>query len=805
MNSIFRTIVVSMVLAVVTGAAGPAAGQWIENGTPVCAAVGNQRYHDLCRTDFGLIVIVWDDGRGANSDIYAQCMDPSGNVLWAPDGVPVCTQTGNQMSPAVVTDGAGGVIILWADDRAGDFDIYAQRIEADGNALWASGGVLVCTAANDQIPVKAIPDGSGGAILTWQDQRYGMTDTDIFAERIDASGAGQWAANGVMVCGVTGNQYSPKIVSDGAGGVVIVWDDSNTSDIYAMRMRDDGVLLWTLGGVAVTAASYEQQGSRMIPDGHGGAIIAWQDLRNASDYDIYVQRMDTDGNALWTVNGVALCTETGTQYIGDIVTDGNGGAIVNWSDYRGADSRVYAQRVNRNGLPQWQSNGSLVCTDNDDQYACSMIPDGAGGALISMTDNRSGDDDVYVQRISGEFGGAYWTSEGIPVCDYPGEQDVCLLVSDGQGGAIAVWWDFRNDADYDIYVQRIDRNGFWGYPCPMIFEAEDVPNDQGGRVMITWEASRIDSYAEEGIQYYSVWRQLGAPDMQALVDAGVKEVASSMIGPEFEGEAFRFVSFEGEMYGFEWLANVDAHEMPTYSYAAATLYDSTAVDPGIHTFMVSAHYYPSVFWDSPLVVAYSVDNLAPCMPLELVGEQSHVPAGLELTWSPNTEFDLGGSNIYREVGTAFEPGPGNLLTTTCDTMTFDGGWMWEAGFCYKVAAVDIHGNESEYAVLNAGQITGDDPMPLPDATFLAQNYPNPFNPITNIGFGIKEQGYVSLRIYDAAGRLVATLIDEARPAGSYAIEWNGRDNGGGAAASGVYFYRLIAGDFVQTRKIVLLK
>ena len=95
--------------------------------------------------------------------------------------------------------------------------------------------------------------------------------------------------------------------------------------------------------------------------------------------------------------------------------------------------------------------------------------------------------------------------------------------------------------------------------------------------------------------------------------------------------------------------------------------------------------------------------------------------------------------------------------------------------------------------------------PTPTVTRLFACYPNPFNPITNIGFGIKEQAYVSLRIYDAAGRLVTTLIDENRPAGRYDTVWNGTDGAGGKVASGVYFYMLKAGSFEETRKMILLR
>jgi len=88
---------------------------------------------------------------------------------------------------------------------------------------------------------------------------------------------------------------------------------------------------------------------------------------------------------------------------------------------------------------------------------------------------------------------------------------------------------------------------------------------------------------------------------------------------------------------------------------------------------------------------------------------------------------------------------------------------------------------------------------------LLQNYPNPFNPVTTIAFSIRTRGHVGLNVYDVGGRLVRTLANETRAAGAYRVKWDGHDNTGSPVASGVYFYRLIAGSFSQTKKMVLLK
>jgi hypothetical protein len=88
----------------------------------------------------------------------------------------------------------------------------------------------------------------------------------------------------------------------------------------------------------------------------------------------------------------------------------------------------------------------------------------------------------------------------------------------------------------------------------------------------------------------------------------------------------------------------------------------------------------------------------------------------------------------------------------------------------------------------------------PENFYLAQNYPNPFNPATHFGFRIANFGLVTLKVFDVLGNEVSTLVNEEKPAGEYEVEFNARN-----LSSGVYFYQLKAGSFVQTKKMILLR
>jgi hypothetical protein len=90
--------------------------------------------------------------------------------------------------------------------------------------------------------------------------------------------------------------------------------------------------------------------------------------------------------------------------------------------------------------------------------------------------------------------------------------------------------------------------------------------------------------------------------------------------------------------------------------------------------------------------------------------------------------------------------------------------------------------------------------PLPTEYFLAQNYPNPFNPSTKITYSIQERSNVSIKVFDLLGSEVEELVKGEIEAGTYDINFNASN-----LPSGIYFYRLQAGDFVQTRKMILLK
>jgi hypothetical protein len=143
-----------------------------------------------------------------------------------------------------------------------------------------------------------------------------------------------------------------------------------------------------------------------------------------------------------------------------------------------------------------------------------------------------------------------------------------------------------------------------------------------------------------------------------------------------------------------------------------------------------------------------------------------------------------------------------------------GIYSWTgSGWTELASRVDpvSHSIETTIGVLGFYQLRSRGPegtSPLPRVFRLAQNFPNPFNPSTTIGFDIPEkEGEVrtELSIYNVRGQRVRTLLEEMKAPGSYSVVWNGRGEEGRVLGSGIYFYRIEAGEFVSVRKMVLVK
>jgi hypothetical protein len=343
------------------------------------------------------------------------------NVLWGGDANGVELETTQAGQPAIASDGAGGAFVAWLDLRNEplDGDIYARRVNSSGVPQWIANGRPVCTAGSLQQNPVIIADGANGAIVCWWDYRAGL---DIYAQRINDMGDRLWSApdaNTVAMCTAAGDQKNVVLVSDGSGGAILAWDDrrSDNYDVYVQRVTGMGLTgvnilggNWLTDGVRLRTpndvAGVDDFNPTIVADGGGGAIVAWT-RGSTGTYDIYSQHVNGNGYLQWNTNGVVLSAASNVQSNRSIAADGSGGAIATWYDLRGADGDLYAQHVLAGGSldPLWTSSGSdtngrPVCTAASDQNNARLVTDGSGGVIAVWQDTRNGpESDIYAVRV----------------------------------------------------------------------------------------------------------------------------------------------------------------------------------------------------------------------------------------------------------------------------------------------------------------------------------------------------------------------------------------------------------------------
>jgi hypothetical protein len=422
--------------------------------------------------DTGGAIAVYEDTAGRN--IYAQKLGPDGNILWGDKGVRLGSSHSRFYSfqfMHVINDGSGGAIIAWPEITSSQeprtTSVYhIAKLDSSGRLLWQKDFERV-----DQL----IDNGAGGAILD-----YSPDGKALLVVKIDADGDLPWGEAGVSLPR-PGN--TRKIGSDGAGGIVIVCEELrypegaqpgeafSSHHIYAQKIDSDGQFPWGEGGVLLYSTPEDafSESLQITGVGSGGAIMAWhQQPRGriesgspeALRMDIFVQKVDAEGNVLWQDGGLPLeinkAAEGAFPIEPRLVSDDSGGAIITWRDSR-EDTGIYAQRIDADGTMSWQAGGIKVASTSLNPFPM-IINDGAGGAIISYSLQKG----LYVQKVDSD-GETAWPENDVQVIE--GEYQGYSIAPDGQGGVIVGRGVGKGIFSSEkAYVQSVSADGkvLWG-------------------------------------------------------------------------------------------------------------------------------------------------------------------------------------------------------------------------------------------------------------------------------------------------------------------------------------------------------
>lgn len=726
---------------------------------------------------------------------------------WSTSGLLVnSSTTPTPLYMCATADGTGGAYVAWTDSRTGHQGVYAQHVLSNGTLAvgWATNGNAVYTSSVDEKELSLCNDGAGGLLIAFT-HSFSGADHDIYASHV--SSAGSASTISIAVTGL--DQDRPVIASDGAGGAFIAYEQVTgvgNTDIKVAHIEGSPLFLTLLLDITVCNTANNQTVPDIASDGANGAYVQWFDYNVAGGPHPTISHLGTTGapEPYYGTAGSPYTNGGNTAFESHIASDGGGGAVLLWN-YTLVNSALYGMRAMPHGAfaSGWSPLGDVITSVSTNHIYPRICGDGNGGAFMVWFD------DPWMTNLFA----THWLASGTSAPSIPvNGREVGLqpdffytpaVCPDAAGGAFYFFSAF-NGTNFQAKGIHLDRYAMLGDNRPTSAGVRDIASDQGGQVRFTWNASPYDNDSELGIGSYWVWRQAPLALAQAAVAAGARwadaEDVATAVTP-VKGRLFRRDASLATNYAWEFLTSMPAHQATQYSFVAGTTTDSVAGHNPYSLFMVEAHAAGDdrAFWPSPPDSGYSVDNLAPAMPVPFTAQ--YLGGTTKLHWNPNTETDLSGYRLYRGGSLGFPTDGVHFVTAQPDTGHTDAAG---APYVYKLTAIDIHGNESLAAVVTpSGTVSVEDAAPHELALALVSA--NPSRDRASFRLALPRAGEARVEVFDAAGRMVRTLTSGSRPPGAWTIEWDGQNEAGRPAASGLYFVRLSAMGRELVRRVVLAR
>jgi hypothetical protein len=481
----------------------------------------------------------------------------SARAQWVRNGTPVGRADEDQFLPRVSADPSGGAFVTW-----GNLEGRFQHLTSDGQYApgWpATGGQLPTGPQHfkDLYPVS-VSDGVGGFFVVWYASGEGCRSGCNYAPArlwvmrysTDGTPASGWTSGAVMLTGLLGYPgYEPAIAPDGAGGVLIAW---NQGGIRAQRVDANGHPLWGPEGAAACSESATLSPPAIVGD-EGGAFVFWGDHRSSgADSRVFGQHLTPSGDPSWRENGVPISTEPvhvqGFVELPPVaVTDGARGVVVAWTGVVGGQTVIAAARVNHGGELPWKGDIAIRRGDTEATWLRLIARNDGGADLAWIDSRRAPSGDVYAQAV-GRNGKIAWSVNGVLVCGAVGKRGPLCLASDDRNGAYIAWGDSRPAGE--LFATHLDGDGATaaGWPSDGTVVCEDVPTVSsfstsiaslaissvaGGNAIVAWQDTRpvhpwLDGAACAAMLLRPTGPAASGPAMVVLDDASAPSSEASV-------------------------------------------------------------------------------------------------------------------------------------------------------------------------------------------------------------------------------------------------------------------------------------
>jgi hypothetical protein len=469
------------ILAVIVGFASAARAQWPADASSNLAigdGPGDQVVEKLALAPDGSCYVSWFDNASGNYDVRLQHLSPAGVALWPHNGILVSNKPQNSslVDWDLIADSLGNAIVTFTDIRFGpDLDVYAYKFDSTGAPLWGPDGIALSADSDFEANPRVAETTDGDFVFVWS-RSPNVGDGHIVMQRLAANGTPKLAANGVNVAGETGKSPAfARVVAADNGNVVVSWVrdiKSFTSQRFVRAEKFDatGVSVWGAPVSVYDAASvpigYEP---KLLSDLAGGAILVWH-ASVSNLFNSLVQHLSAGGLELFPHNGVAVSTTPNMHHLdpSGALNTSTGEIFVFWNERNSAQSAwgIFGQKFSSGGSQLWGAGGLVVLPVNTVNKILPQTVAYADGAMEFHLQDSGGPPNTYTvigHRLDGNGNKVWLSGSPLVVSSVASNKARLTPRSDASGFVRLVWEDNRNPST-DIYGAGVLAGGTLGSP-----------------------------------------------------------------------------------------------------------------------------------------------------------------------------------------------------------------------------------------------------------------------------------------------------------------------------------------------------
>jgi hypothetical protein len=773
-------------------------------------------------SDNNAIITVLDT-RAGPWNVYAYKISSDGSMLWGDDGVSVSNSSQTNYSPRLAVLPDNSVVVAWSPNST---IVEIQRISSDGGLMWGD-GILIEDNIESLMSPQPIVNSNGHVLVQWigQSGPIWAADSKIYLQKYDLDGNAQWDNPTVAVGPVVfpmGN-WSQQLVAEAGGGSFSAWTQfsGNVQNAVSQHITGEGAIAWT-GGVDLSTNSSNFRMSPMlsVAEETQELMAVWREANGSqSQRGISAQRLDSSGNQLWGSNGVTVVALNSSYDYLDLSMAGFGEELISAYIQQSANMNgdIYANRLDAEGNLVW-TDETITVTNSGTAKSDMMAGKGPNCLFIAWTENGS----VYAHclRDDGTLGVPDVSSSGCTADD--GTEGVefwgeCFSIENTTELGFPLVPDTATTFPEELFslinlTSLIIRGTNIAEPIPdsignltnllhleiVGIESESaIPSEIGNLTNLTTLILRDNEHTG------FIPTEIG--NLTNLISL---DLSSNQLTGEIPPELFSLVNLSGYIsptmvgsiliHGLNLSDNLLSGEI---SSEIGNLINLISIDFSQNQFIggIPSEIFNLINLESLNLSDNQLTGEISSEISDLINLSGIVTTG-HMSITTYSALDLSENQFSGVFPESLCSLPIEWEYNSFGESEFS---IDENQFCppYPSCIEDYVGEQD---TTNCEQVSIINET-LPITYNLHNAYPNPFNPVTILRYALPEDGFVNITIYDMMGRVVSNLVSSQQRAGYKSIQWNATNNIGQPVSAGLYLYTIQAGEFRQTKKMVLLK